>query len=104
MPKRTNQRPSRSRTPVSRPKTATPTYHQPFSTLSLEETITRLEELRSWLVQKQHRERAYLDRRAARGTYTPTDEAYEIDQRREDELLALLDELLHNAREQGGTP
>ena len=38
------------------------------------------------------RERAYLDRRAARGTYTPTDEAYEADQRVEADLLAMLEE------------
>ena len=38
------------------------------------------------------RERAYLDRRAARGTYTPTDEAYTADQLLEADLLAMLDE------------
>jgi len=58
------------------------------------------EEQRSWigaartaLVRKMQRERAYLDRRAARGTYTPTDQAYEADQLLEADLLALLDEL-----------
>jgi hypothetical protein len=56
-------------------------------------------ELRSWIAatrtalqQKMARERAYLDRRAARGTYTPTDQAYEADQLLEADLVALLDE------------
>src|SRR6266699_997698 len=56
-------------------------------------------ELRSWIAatrtalqQKMARERAYLDRRAARETYTPTDQAYEADQFLEADLLALLDE------------
>jgi hypothetical protein len=56
-------------------------------------------ELRAWITttrtalqQKMARERAYLDRRAARGTYTPTDQAYEADQFLEADLLALLDE------------
>ena len=57
------------------------------------------DELRAWigstrtaLQKKMARERAYLDRRAARGTYTPTDEAYQADQRLEADLLAMLDE------------
>jgi hypothetical protein len=56
-------------------------------------------ELRAWIAatrtalqQKMARERAYLDRRAARGTYTPTDQAYEADQLLEADLVALLDE------------
>jgi hypothetical protein len=56
-------------------------------------------ELRTWIVvtraafqKKLARERAYLDRRAARGTYTPTDEAYEAHQRLEADIVALLDE------------
>ena len=58
------------------------------------------EELRTWirttraaLQKKLARERAYLDRRAARGTHTPTDDAYEQDQRLEADLIALLDEM-----------
>jgi len=58
-----------------------------------------LDELRAWigstrsaLQKKMARERAYLDRRAARGTYTPTDEAYAADQLLEADLLAMLDE------------
>lgn len=57
------------------------------------------DELRAWigstraaLQHKMARERAYLDRRAARGTYTPTDEAYEADQLLEADLLAMLKE------------
>jgi hypothetical protein len=56
-------------------------------------------ELRTWIVvtraalqKKMAREHAYLDRRAARGTFTPTDEAYEADQVLEADLMALLDE------------
>ena len=48
---------------------------------------------RTALVHKMQRERAYLDRRAARHTHTPTDDAYEADQLVEADLLALLDEL-----------
>lgn len=47
------------------------------------------DELRAWIqrtrdapTRKMQRERSYLDRRAARGTFTPTDEAYEQDQLR----------------------
>jgi len=57
------------------------------------------DDLRAWigstraaLQKKMARERAYLDRRAARGTCTPTDEAYEADQLLEADLLAMLDE------------
>ena len=56
-------------------------------------------ELRTWIVvtrsalqKKMARERAYLDRRAARGVFTPTDEAYEADQMLEADLVALLEE------------
>src|SRR5689334_18790673 len=55
-------------------------------------------DLRTWIVvtrgaleKKMARERAYLDRRAARRVSTPTDEAYEADQR----LAADLVEMLH---------
>ena len=56
-------------------------------------------ELHTWIVvthaaleKKMARERAYLDRRAARGVCTPTDEAYEADQQLEADLVALLEE------------
>jgi hypothetical protein len=58
------------------------------------------DEIRVWihttrraLEQKHSRERAYLDRRAGRGTHTPTDDAYEQDQRLLADLLAMLDEM-----------
>jgi hypothetical protein len=61
--------------------------------------MMRPHELRAWIAatrtalrQKMARERAYLDRHAARGTYTPTDQAYEADQFLEADLVALLDE------------
>jgi hypothetical protein len=57
------------------------------------------DQLRAWigstraaLERKKARERAYLDRRAARGTHTPTDEAYETDQLLEADLLDMLNE------------
>jgi hypothetical protein len=58
------------------------------------------DELQAWirmtrvaLQKKLARERAYLDRRAARGTHTPTDEAYAADQPLLADLIALLDEM-----------
>src|SRR5579859_4268011 len=58
------------------------------------------DQLRAWiggtraaLERKKARERAYLDRRAARGTSTATDEAYEADQLLEADLLDMLTEL-----------
>lgn len=104
MPKRTHFHSSRVSIPVYRPITPTLTYHKPLSELSRAETITWLESMRARLDEKQQRERAYLDRRAARGARTPTDDAYEADQGLETELLLLLDELLRNAQEQGETP
>jgi hypothetical protein len=57
------------------------------------------DELRAWigstraaLQKKKARERAYLDRRSARGTRTPTDEAFELDQVLQADLLDMLDE------------
>jgi len=58
------------------------------------------QEIRAWiqatrraLEQKKGRERAYLDRRADRGTHTPTDDAFEQDQRLEADLRVILDEM-----------
>lgn len=63
-------------------------------------------DLQAWIIatraalqKKMQRERDYLDRRARRGTRTPTDEAYERDQELEADLLAMLDEMLQAARE-----
>ena len=53
-----------------------------------------LADLRGRLLVKQQRERAYLERRAARGISTPTDDAYEADQLLETDLLRLLDRLM----------
>jgi hypothetical protein len=92
---------------TARKKTAgPPTGHRTTTTRRLVQAQSRPpidtmtpQELRAWisatrttLQQKMARERAYLDRRAARGTYTPTDQAYEADQFLEADLLALLDE------------
>ncbi len=46
------------------------------------------------LAAKKQRERDYLDRRASRGTHTPTDDVYENDQILEDEILSILEELI----------
>src|SRR5262245_23305819 len=68
----------------------------PVASLSLvglpsSEQLTWIAERRVRLQQKQDRERAYLDRRAARGTHTPTDDAYEADARLENDLFEALD-------------
>jgi hypothetical protein len=74
------------------------TLQKPLAELTARERCLYLEQLIERLTQKQKRERAYLDRRAARGTHTPTDEAYEADQILEEELLFLLNGLLQAAR------
>ncbi len=63
---------------------------KPFEQMTAQEALAHLRELRLKLLQKQQRENAYLSRRAARGTHTPTDEAYEQDQELENDLLALI--------------
>jgi hypothetical protein len=63
----------------------------PLATLGMSEQLAWIAERRTRLQQKQARERAYLDRRAARGTRTPTDDAYEADQILENELFEALD-------------
>ena len=70
-----------------------PAPRKPLSAIAPEEQRSWIGATRTALVRKMQRERAYLDRRAARGTSTPTDEAYEADQILEADLLALLDEL-----------
>jgi hypothetical protein len=62
-----------------------------------QEAVQHLDNLRTRLLAKQRRERAYLDRRAARGTHTPTDDAYEDDQVLEDELLEVIERLIEEA-------
>ena len=64
-----------------------------LSYMSPEEVRAWLQQTRAALLHKMQRERAYLERRARRGVWTPTDEAYEADQDLEADLLALLDEM-----------
>ncbi len=66
---------------------------KPLEDMTAHDALTHIQDLRARLRAKRARERAYLDRRAARGTRTPTDEAYESDQKLEDELIAVLDNL-----------
>jgi hypothetical protein len=65
----------------------------PLSCMSPEEIRAWVQQTRAALLRKMQRERAYLQRRARRGVWTPTDEAYEADQELEADLLALLDEM-----------
>ncbi len=65
-------------------------------------------EVRAWIAatraalhEQQQRGRAYLDYRAQRGTYTPTDAALERDQSLAVDLLMLLDEVEQSLAEQG---
>lgn len=84
----------RNRRKPSAPDLGQTHSHTPAREMSLEETQSWLESLRARLAAKKQRERAYLDRRAARGIHTLTDDTYEQDQRLEEELLALIDDLL----------
>jgi hypothetical protein len=69
------------------------TQRKPFNKMTSDEVHIWIRSTRAALQKKQQRERTYLNRRAARGTYTPTDEAYEQDQLLEADLLAMLDEM-----------
>jgi hypothetical protein len=64
---------------------------KPIKDMSAQEAKEWIQDLRERLQRKQAREKSYLTHRAKRGTRTPTDEAYELDQILEDELLELLD-------------
>ena len=75
----------------------TPVVGKDLKTLLPEEWGKYADDLTERLKRKQARERAYLDRRAARGTHTPTDEAYEQDQILEDELLKVLEMMKQGA-------
>jgi len=66
---------------------------KPLDDMSEDEARAWVHELRGRLQLKQARERNYLERRKARGTRTPTDEAYEADQELENDLLAILEHL-----------
>jgi hypothetical protein len=85
--------------PPTQKTRATFTVSKHLADLTRQEAIAYLEQLIDRLTKKQLRERAYLDRRAARGTHTPTDEVYEADQILEEELLALLGDLLQGAKD-----
>jgi hypothetical protein len=78
------------------PGTGSITVQKSIADMSADELRAWLEGLKCRLEAKRRRERAYLDRRAAHGRHTPTDDAYEEDQGLEAELLALLDEMLRN--------
>jgi hypothetical protein len=81
-------------------------YQKSLDSMTLEESISWLSGMKDRLAAKQQRERRYLDRRADRGTHTPTDDAYEQDQVLESELLALLDGLIEQLQRDmtGGLP
>ncbi len=66
---------------------------KPIEDMSPEEALAMIADIRARLLAKQRRERDYLDRRAARGTHTSTDDAYEQDQLLEDEIITLIDAL-----------
>ncbi len=68
-------------------------YHKPFEVMTPDEALVWLRGVKERLERKMQRERAYLDRRAARGIRTPTDEAYEADLVLEQEMLTLLEHL-----------
>jgi hypothetical protein len=72
------------------------------SQMSKEELLVWIRMTHAALQKKMARERAYLDRRALRGTRTPTDEAYEADVRRigggervQQRLLELMEGSMH---------
>ena len=66
---------------------------KPFAEMSPDEIRAWIQHTRGELQRKMQRERAYLDRRAAQGIRTPTDDTYEADLLLEADLLVLLDEL-----------
>ena len=72
---------------------ATKPQRPPINEMSYDELAAWIRTTRAALHKKKARERAYLDRRAARGMHTPTDEAYEADQLLLADLIALLDEM-----------
>ena len=72
---------------------ATKPQRPPINEMSYDELAAWIRTTRAGLHKKKVRERAYLDRRAAHGTHTPTDEAYEADQPLLADLIALLDEM-----------
>lgn len=95
----------RTKTPVYQPPMLPGiVIHKAWDDLTLEEGKAYLTQLSDRLRAKKQREQSYLDRRAARGTHTPTDEAYAQDQILEDELLTLLGSLIQELDKQKGRP
>jgi hypothetical protein len=72
--------------------------------MQLDDAAAYIGQLMDRLRRKQQRERAYLDRRASRGTRTPTDEAYEADQVLLEEVLSVLDEIYQGLLKEMTTP
>ena len=70
-----------------------PIRRKPFDTMTHEEQLSYIGDLRGRIEAMKQRGRNYLDRRASRGTHTPTDDAYEADQILEMELIAFLNEM-----------
>jgi propanediol dehydratase small subunit len=83
--------------PTKQPQTVYTPSRKPLADMTQLDMCQHLEDMQARLQAKQKRERAYLDRRAARGTDTPTDEAYRRDQVLEDELLEMIAFVLSNA-------
>jgi hypothetical protein len=71
----------------------TASHRPPLCEMSPEEVGAWIQATRRALEQKKARERVYLDPRADRGIHTPTDDAFEQDQRLEADLRAMLDEM-----------
>jgi hypothetical protein len=69
--------------------------------MSDEQLVTWIQATRAALRLKMQREHNYLERRAARGIHTLTDDAYEHDQVVEADLLALLDEMAASLAPEG---
>ncbi len=89
--------PTRSRAPGTLPSASTGVA---LDVLTLPEQLAWIAVRRERLLDKQRRERAYLDGRGRRGRHTPVDDAYERDQILEDELCQALD-LLARLLQQG---
>jgi|SRR5713226_7035567 len=84
---------SQSQTPRQNVTNAyyTPRTKPDFENMQPGEVLAFFYGCKGRLEAKRIRERNYLDRRAARGAHTPTDDAYEADQLLEFDLLDLLD-------------
>jgi hypothetical protein len=72
--------------------TPLPASRPPLGAMTPDDLRAWIGRTRAALERKKARERAYLDRRALRGTRTPTDEAYKADQVLEADLLDMLNE------------